>query len=133
MNTCVNFEKKKFGIQQLTRLKEDKCFLEEDIKRIKKPGSYQTTNYRDCDCEIPNVAETSYEYPSTYFKDSYGWTSVNGCNIDNDSKLRNCDNKVTNKNQINQLFQRPYLTVPFMGRGIGDVCLETKLKTYIQQ
>ena len=56
MNTCVNFEKKKFGIQQLTRLKEDKCFLEEDIKRIKKPGSYQTTNYRDCDCEIPNVA-----------------------------------------------------------------------------
>ena len=32
----------------------------------------------------------------------YGWTSNNGCNIDNDSKLRNARN-LTNLREINQL------------------------------
>ena len=62
-----------------------------------EPGNYQTTNHRDCSCEVPHVAELSYHYPSSYYRDGYGWTSMNGCNIDNDSTVRNCD-KLTNKN-----------------------------------
>ncbi len=124
---CINFKKENFNIQQLTRLREDKCYLEKDRETSMKPGNYQTSNYRNCDCEIPDVAELSYSFPASYYRDSYGWTSVDGCNIDNDSKLRNCD-KLTNKKNINQLFQRPYLTVPYMGKGIGNVCVETKLK-----
>ena len=125
---CVSSEKNiNFNIQQLTRLKEDKCYLENEKKNSAKIGLYQTTNYKDCECLAPNVSKTSLEYPSHYYRDGYGWTSNKGCNIDNDSKLRNNDN-LTNKNNINQLFQRPYLTVPYMGRGIGDVCLETRLK-----
>ena len=44
-------------------------------------------------------------------------TSNNGCNIDNDSKLRNARN-LTNLNEINQLYARPYMSVPYAGRGI---------------
>ena len=41
--------------------------------------------------------------------------------------MRNGD-RLTNKREINQLFTRPYATVPYMGRGEGDVCTESKLR-----
>ena len=85
-------------------------------------------NYNDCTCEALYTKELSLQSPALFFKDGYGWTSRDGCNIDKDSKLRNADN-LTNKREINQLFTRPYSTVPYMGRGEGDVCTESKLRS----
>ena len=31
---CIDFKKEKFNIQQLTRLREDKCYLEKDRKKL---------------------------------------------------------------------------------------------------
>jgi hypothetical protein len=126
---CVDFSKNKsFDIQQLTRLREDKCFINVFDKTTEKPGDYTISNHNDCECEAENTKDLSLQQPSTFYRDGYGWTSNNGCNIDNDSKLRNARN-LTNLNEINQLYARPYMTVPYMGRGIGNICDESNLRS----
>ena len=50
-----------------------------------------------------------------------------GCVVDDGTKLRIGKTKKFPKCP-NQLFTRPYLTVPYMGRGPGDMNLETELQ-----
>ncbi|MDA7573952.1 hypothetical protein N8751_01595 [bacterium] len=126
---CVDFSKNQsFGIQQLTRLREDNCYLDVHNESSSAPGEYSVSNHNDCVCEAINTKELSLQQPSTFYRDGYGWTSNNGCNVDNDSKLRNARN-LTNEGEINQLFTRPYLTTPYMGRGAGNVCDESNLRS----
>ena len=126
MKNCINYKEEDFNIQGLTRLNEDGCYKDLRADTSSKPGTHSTRNFHDCMCEAPTVLEVSLQHPAVIHRDGYGWTSMDGCNIDNDSKLRNAKN-LTNTRCINQLFQRPYATVPYMGRGHGDVCTETKL------
>ena len=62
--------------------------------------------------------ELSLQQPSTFYRDGPGWTSMDGCNVDNDSRLRNARN-LTNLREIHQLIERPHLTTPYQGRGEG--------------
>ena len=41
---CTQYSEKKFNIQQLTRLKEDTCYLDVRNKDVAKPGKYVTSN-----------------------------------------------------------------------------------------
>lgn len=115
------------NIQGLTRLSQDKCYRELENKTIQKKGHYMTLNYRDSLCKNNYVLETSLKQPIMIHKDGYGWTSKNGCIIDVDSSLRNNHN-LTNLRCVNQLNQRPYSTLPYMGRGLGNMEIETELK-----
>jgi|UniRef100_A0A6C0LXE4 hypothetical protein len=126
MDNCINPKKNKFNIQGLTRLNEDSCYKNLRNKTISRTGKYNTRNFKNCDCLAPEVKELSLQHPSVFFRDGYGWSSNNGCNIDNDSKLRNAKN-LTNERCINQLMTRPYSTTPYMGRGEGNVIIENKL------
>lgn len=125
---CSKYDNKNFNIQNLTRIKEDKCYLTQNDKMISKPGMYSLTNFKDCECRAPNTKSLSLQNPSTFYRDGYGWTSNKGCNIDDDSTFRNSRN-LTNLRNINTLYQRPYLTVPYMGRGSGNVCTESNLRS----
>lgn len=124
---CIQYEEKKFNIQQLTRLREDNCYLETRKKESNGPGIYVTRGHRDCTCEAKHTKDLSLQQPTTQYRDGYGWTSNDGCNVDKDSNLRNARN-LTNPRLIQQLHERPYLTVPYMGRGEGDVCEESHLR-----
>ena len=54
---------------------------------------------------------------------------LNGCNIEIDNELRlKSGNVITNDKNVNQLFSRPFLTVPYMGRGTGNPCFDTMIK-----
>ena len=67
MNNCVNYCKKKdFGIQGLTRLREDECYLKRNKNDIAYEGKYQTRNHHDCHCEAPYTKELSLQQPSTF-------------------------------------------------------------------
>ena len=111
---CIQYDEKKFNIQQLTRLKEDNCYLDTRNKESKGPGVYVTRGHRDCTCEAKHTKDLSLQQPTTQYRDGYGWTSNDGCNVDKDSNLRNARN-LTNPRLIQQLHERPYLTVPYMG------------------
>ena len=126
MSNCVDHSSLKFNIQQLTRLREDSCYLENRNKHTKMPGDYQTSNFHDCKCQAPHSRELSLQQPVSFYRDGYGWTSGEGCNIDNDSNLRNAHN-LTNPRVIQQLQTRPHLTIPYMGRGEGNAEIESSL------
>ena len=125
-SNCLNYKEQKFDIQGLTRLNEDGCYQKFNSATIQKPGIYHTRNFHDCLCGAPTVLEMTLQHPRIIHRDGHGWTSMGGCNIDADSKMRNAKN-FTNTRCINQLNVRPHATTPYMGRGQGNICIETKL------
>ena len=106
-------------------MREDNCFKKVDTEASEGLAItiYQITTIVFVKLSIK---ELSLQQPPP-FTDGYGWTSDNGCNIDNDSKLRNARN-LTDEREINQLLTRPS-AVPYMGRGVGNVCEESNLRT----
>lgn len=110
----------------LTRLNNDSNYIKLSNNTSVRSGKYYTSNFNDCKCNAPIANQISLDQPTVLYKDGYGWTSNNGCNIDKDSNLRNSRN-LTNEKCINQLFERPYKTVPYMGSGGGDTSQENKL------
>jgi len=128
MNKCVSISNtNKFGVNTLNRLGEDTCYLSTRENQSIAPGMYSLSNYKDCECGAKNTQCVSLQQPAVTYRDGYGWTSINGCNIDDDSKMRVARN-LTNPRLVQQLHTRPYLTVPYMGRGPGNVGVESVLR-----
>lgn len=120
---------RKFNINNLTRTRDDQCYTTTRTLQSVSVCDYNTLAYKDCDCASKNVAAVAMNEPTVNYRDGYGWTSVDGCNIDADSKLRNAHN-LTNMRYIQQLYTPPYKTVPYMGRGyLSDAALETILQS----
>ena len=127
MSNCVENNKKiKFNIQGLTRLNEDICYKNLTNKTIVKPGNYKTKSHISCKCKIPDAMAMSLDNPSIYYRDGYGWVSVNGCIIDKDSQLRNSRN-LTNLNAIHQLKERLHKTTPSLINKNKNISKETNL------
>lgn len=111
-----------------SNISDDKCYISSDEKQSANIQSYNLSNFHQCHCEAPQVAKVAFSEPSIYYRDGFGHSGLNGCNIDADSIMRN-GQLLTNDRNINQLEERPYLSVPYMGRGQGNACVEGQLLT----
>ena len=121
---CVNpTNKNQLKFRDFTKNHDDACYKGEQTKQSLGPGVYQTSNHYQCDCSIPDVVEKATSLPLVYFQNGYG---VGGCVIDESTTMRFGKTKNNPKCPV-QLLERPYLTVPYMGRGAGDQNLETQL------
>jgi hypothetical protein len=129
-NCLNNYEKNgDLNLYNQSRFINDICHINTNNRQSEYSGKYMISNFKSCDCTAPNVSRVSQKQPNIYYRDGYGSTSINGCNIDKDSFMRN-GSKITNQgNCKKQLFERPYLSVPFMGRGLGDSFTESELIT----
>ena len=105
-----------FNIYNSTLLGNDKSAIEHATRQSAGPGNYSLATNNTYPCEAPAAATLAVTQPDIYFRDGYGWTSGNGCNIDNDSYFRLTDN-LTNHRCIQQLNPRYALTTPYKGRG----------------
>tara|TARA_Y100000590_G_scaffold458568_1_gene613548 strand:+ start:772 stop:1422 length:651 start_codon:yes stop_codon:yes gene_type:complete len=117
---CIKIENRETDLT--SQMLYDQCFKSIQQQQSADPGLYQLRNFQSCKCEIPEVQKVAIDRPgnsSKQFRDGYGWISVLGCNVDKDSSFRNAKN-LTNLKYINQLTERPFLTVPYMGRGCGN-------------
>lgn len=121
---CLNLDNsKKFNVYQKTKSYDDQCFVEVKTIQSLGPGQYQTMNFYDCECLIPNTAKAATDLPVVFFQNGY---DVGGCVIDQSTDLRVGKTKRFPKCP-NQLFTRPYATTPYMGRGPGNTELESQL------
>jgi hypothetical protein len=118
----------RLNLNKLTRCGDDQCYTTSQTVQSYSICDYMTTAYKDCDCAAQNVEAIAMSEPTITYRDGYGWTSVDGCNIDADSSIRNAHN-LTNMRYIQQLYTRPYATVPYMGRGSTDSVLESILQS----
>lgn len=121
---CVDFNgNKKLNLHYKAMSHDDKCFVDIQTRQSVGPGNYQTTSLFDCECEMPQTVNNATNLPMVYFKNG---VDVGSCVVDDSSKLRvGLTKKFPRCPQ--QLFERPYLTVPYMGRGPGDMNLESQL------
>ena len=124
---CSNLEAysggRDFGVHDLTRLNDDKCYQTETTEQSVSASDYMLTNFRSCDKDFSNVLSRSTENQGIVISDGYGVASRG---VPESSKLRVGEYKSRPKH-TQQLFTRPYLGVPYMGRGSGNVCVESTL------
>ncbi len=111
-----------------TRLNDDNCFLSYKFSQSIGPGSYILQNFKN-DESNQNATEFALNQNTVNIKNGFGVSGIDGCNIEIDNELRiKSGNVITNDKNINQLFSRPFLTVPYMGRGTGNPCFDTMIK-----
>lgn len=126
-NCNSNYNINKFNLYKSTRMINDKDGIDYYNKQSQFPGEYITKNFHSCTCNANEISNTAFSQPNIFFRDGYGWTSNEGCNVDSDSLLRN-GSLITNPGpNKRQLFARPYLTAPFKGKGKCNSDKECKL------
>ena len=121
---CVNFDgSKKLNLHYKTMSHDDKCFVDIQTRQSMGPGSYRVSNHFDCECEAPTTVRNATDNVMMFFKNGH---DVAGCVIDDSSKLRIGATRKFPKCP-NQLFTRPYKSVPYMGRGPGNMNMESQI------
>ena len=115
---CINYDHGEFNINQWVGLNDDENTVQIKEKESAAYGEYVLSNFRSCgnDCGASEIRKIADKHPEMQITDGYGWVSSGGCKVDDDSNMR-LGNKITNPRLVNQLFERPYLTVPYMGNG----------------
>ena len=115
---------KKFNINYKAMSYDDKCFIDIDTRQSIGPGNYGVTNLFQCECLIPDVVKSATDNVCVPFTNGY---DVAACVVDDSSKLRiGLQRRFPKCNQ--QLFERPYKTVPYMGKGYLKVDEDSELK-----
>ena len=115
---------KQFNINYKSMANDDKCFIDIDTRQSIGPGNYGVTNLYDCECLIPDVMKNATDNVCVPFTNGY---DVAPCVVDDSSKLRiGLQKKFPKCPQ--QLFERPYKSVPYMGRGVLMVDQDSELK-----
>ena len=124
-NCTENSDSPNFDIQ--TRSFYDSCYNDYETVQSIRQGAYGLQNFKTCDCGASGPKSVAFSQPNINYQGKTGWGGEGGCLIDNDSILR-YEDKLTNLKTVNQLFTRPYLTVPFMGKGVPHTEDETELQ-----
>jgi len=126
MSNCIRTKNKAFSLNEWTGIKDTGCYKTVTEKASEKVGNYSLSNFNSCECTAEEQRQLSIVHPTVPFRDGYGWSSINGCNIDKDSNLRNARN-LTNTREIHQLHPREVLTEPYKSSGSFNTESENKL------
>jgi hypothetical protein len=121
---CATLDNKKaFNLHYKAQAFDDPCFVDVQTRQSVGVGNYGVTNLYDCNTLIPETIDKATNLPMVFFKNGY---DVGQGVVDESSKLRVGLTKQYPKCP-QQLFTRPYATVPYAGRGSGNVNIETQL------
>ena len=123
---CINIDgTKKFNVNYKAMSHDDKCFIDINTRQSIGPGNYGVTNLYDCETLMPNTVKNATDNLCMPFKNGVGTESP--FVVDDGSKLRiGLHKKYPKCNQ--QLFERPYKTVPYMGKGVLKIDEDSVLK-----
>ena len=109
-----------FKFDNMTNLVDDDCYITETNIQNNNFSSYITKNFKTCDNSAMDFA---LNQPNMFIKGSVGY---NGCDTDNDSRLRN-GSLHTNLPCKLSLQERIFNTIPFLGKGAYNVASESEL------
>ena len=115
-----------YKYNNLSRIGDDSCAMSQRNVQNVEAGSYMLQNFFGADCEMRNGLSLALSQPNINFSGSHQ-VGVGGCNVDNNSNLLIDQGQNRSKSRIS-LYQRPFATVPFLGRGASRPELESQLQ-----
>lgn len=117
-----------FTFDSLTRIGDDTCGVTEKDIQNQNFGSYSTVNYFAKYCGMKQPIAFATSQPNIFYNGGYGnYCGAGGCNIQEGSNLQIGSIQTRSKCKIS-LYQRPFATVPFLGRGPARPVIEAKLQ-----
>ena len=108
-----------------SRIGNDPCGISEREMQNNNYGSYLTQNFYLQNCGMRKPIEFATSQPSVFYKGTH--LGMGGCNVDSDSNLKIGSIQTNPKCRIS-LQQRPFSTVPYLGRGPPRPVLEARLQ-----
>ena len=114
---------------RVTRIGDDNCGLTQDLLQNNNAVDYMLKNFYAAECTMRKPIEFATSQVDVNFVAAGGdgkTCGIGGCNINESNKL--AFSVPTHLRSRINLLQRPYLTVPYLGKGKFDSQLETKLQ-----
>jgi hypothetical protein len=115
-----------YKFHNMSRIGDDSCAMSQRNVQNVEAGNYMLQNYFSADCTMRNGLALALSQPSINFTGSHQ-VGVGGCNVDNNSTLLIDQGQNKPKCRIS-LYQRPFATVPYLGRGACHPELESQLQ-----
>lgn len=115
-----------FTFNNLSRIGNDNCCIDQQTIQDSQACNYMLQNYFLQDCNMSQAKMLATSQPCINYSGGMG-SDYCGSNIDSSSKLL-IGTIQTNPRCRIDLFQRPFATVPFLGRGSVDPVLEAQIQ-----
>ena len=114
-----------YVFDNMSRIGLDDCNKSQtDIQNVAS-CNYTTQNYFASDCSMKNPISLATTQPGIMYNGGYN-VGAGGCNIDDSSNLQIGTIQTHPKCHID-LFQRPFATVPYLGRGSVNPIIESQI------
>lgn len=115
-----------YTFDNMSRIGLDDCNISQtDIQNVAS-CNYLTQNFFASDCSMKNPIALATAQPGIMYNGGYN-SGAGGCNIDSSSKLLIGSIQTHPKCHID-LFQRPFVTVPYLGRGSVNPLMESQIQ-----
>jgi hypothetical protein len=114
-----------FKFDNMSRIGSDACNLSQGDLQNSKANNYLLTNHFAGDSNMSKSIAFATSHPNVNYKGAQQ-VSIGGTNIDTSSKLL-VQQKSTNEAERINLMERPFLTVPYVGRGKVNTDDESKI------
>lgn len=114
-----------YTFDNMSRIGLDECNQSQtDIQNVAS-CNYSTQNYFASDCSMRRPIDLATSQPGIMYNGGYN-VGAGGCNINESSNLQ-IGTIQTHPNSKIDLFQRPFATVPFLGRGSVNPVMESQI------
>ena len=113
-----------YTFNQTTRIGDDQCDLSQRNVQNSEAATYMLNNFRPA-CPMSNAVEFATSQPDVNFTGSFQ-VGIGGCNIDQNSELSLT--RLSRPKCRISLQERPFATVPYLGRGKSNPTLESQIQ-----
>ena len=115
-----------YAFENMSRIGNDSCALDQESVQNVNACNYLLQNFFINDCKMNNPISLATSQPGVFYN---GPSNVGsgGCVVDDSSKLSIGSLQTHPKCRL-ELFQRPFATVPFLGRGSASPILESQIQ-----
>lgn len=110
----------------MARIGNDNCCLDQNTIQDIASCNYSLQNYFASDCAMKKPIQLATSQPGIFYNGGFN-SGAGGCNIDESSNLQIGTIQTHPRCRID-LFQRPFATVPYLGRGSVNPVLEAQIQ-----
>jgi hypothetical protein len=115
-----------FTFHGMSRIGNDSSCLDQTSMQNAQACSYLLQNYFAPDCGMTGAKELAVSQPGINYSGSFSM-GAGGCNVDESSQLLIGGIQTHPRTRID-LFGRPFVTVPYLGRGAVDPIVESEIR-----